>query len=264
MSDSVGVILAAGRGSRMKWLTQDRPKCLTQLAGRPLLFWQLDALARAGIGQVLVVTGYLEHALRPAELCLSPQAFGTVHNANWSESNMLVSLFSAETWLRERFELGAQQVVISYADIAYHPDHIALLAACQEDIAVCYDSLWEPLWRLRFGDPLLDAETFCEENGRLLEIGARPFSLEQVQGQYMGLIKFTPSGWNSLVRHAPPPGPERDRMDMTGLLRRLLAADVPVGAVAVRGRWCEVDSLDDLRAYEQMLEVKGWAHDWRK
>ena len=37
---------------KYKRLTQDKPKCLTQLAGRPLLFWQLDALSRAGIGPV--------------------------------------------------------------------------------------------------------------------------------------------------------------------------------------------------------------------
>lgn len=39
---------------------------------------------------------------------------------------------------------------------------------------------------LRFGDPLLDAETFRAENGRLVEIGARPLSLEQVQGAVYG------------------------------------------------------------------------------
>ncbi|GAB6057112.1 phosphocholine cytidylyltransferase family protein [Desulfonatronum parangueonense] len=264
MPSTVAVILAAGRGSRMNQLTQDRPKCLTPLAGRPLLFWQLDALARAGIAPVLAVTGYLEHVLRPSALNLRPDAFSTAHNERWSVTNMLASLFCAEPWIQDHFSQGAQQVLISYADITYHPRHLAALAACRESIAVSYDLLWEPLWRLRFGDPLLDAETFRAENGRLLEIGARPQSLDQVQGQYMGLIKVTPAGWAALTRHTPQPGPERDRMDMTGLLRRLLAANVPIGAVAVRGKWCEVDNQEDLRAYERMLEGKGWSHDWRE
>ena len=44
-----GIILAAGRGSRMGVLTDERPKCLTVLAGRTLLEWQIEAMRKAGI-----------------------------------------------------------------------------------------------------------------------------------------------------------------------------------------------------------------------
>ena len=44
------IILAAGRGSRMKNITKDQPKCLVEFQGKPLLEWQLDAIQR----QVLV------------------------------------------------------------------------------------------------------------------------------------------------------------------------------------------------------------------
>ena len=52
------IILAAGRGSRMKNLTSDKPKCLVQLNGKTLIQWQLDALNQAGISNIAVVTGY--------------------------------------------------------------------------------------------------------------------------------------------------------------------------------------------------------------
>ena len=52
------IILAAGRGSRMKNLTDDRPKCLVELRGKALLDWQLAALREAGIEQAAIVTGY--------------------------------------------------------------------------------------------------------------------------------------------------------------------------------------------------------------
>ena len=43
------VILAAGRGSRMKNKTKDIPKCLINLKGKSLLDWQLDTIFDAGI-----------------------------------------------------------------------------------------------------------------------------------------------------------------------------------------------------------------------
>ena len=52
------IILAAGRGSRMKKLTDERPKCLVKLRGKTLLDLQLDALKSAGISQIAIVTGY--------------------------------------------------------------------------------------------------------------------------------------------------------------------------------------------------------------
>ena len=52
------IILAAGRGSRMKNLTSDKPKCLVKLHGKPLLEWQLESMYKSGISEIAVVTGY--------------------------------------------------------------------------------------------------------------------------------------------------------------------------------------------------------------
>lgn len=51
-------ILAAGQGVRLRPLTDNLPKCMVPFAGRPLVARQLDALAEAGIGEVVFVVGY--------------------------------------------------------------------------------------------------------------------------------------------------------------------------------------------------------------
>ena len=53
------MILAAGRGQRMRPLTDDTPKPLLRVAGRPLIDWHLDALARAGVEDVVINTAWL-------------------------------------------------------------------------------------------------------------------------------------------------------------------------------------------------------------
>jgi MurNAc alpha-1-phosphate uridylyltransferase len=53
------MILAAGRGERMRPLTNDTPKPLLRVAGKPLIVWHLEALARAGIADIVVNHAWL-------------------------------------------------------------------------------------------------------------------------------------------------------------------------------------------------------------
>jgi choline kinase len=263
MSHAVALILAAGRGMRMKALTAERPKCLTPLAGRPLLHWQLEALQKGGVKGLLVVGGYRADMLLPANQGMADDAYATLENPDWAQTNMLSTLLCATPWIEQQLAEGAGRIVISYSDIVYHADHIAALLEHPGPITITYDTQWESLWRLRFGDPLLDAETFLQENGYLTEIGNKPDSLEAICGQYMGLMQLSHRGWQTVLKGVAALGDNVARTDMTTFLRFLLTNGTPVGVVPVAGRWCETDNGDDLKRYQTALETPGWSHDWR-
>jgi L-glutamine-phosphate cytidylyltransferase len=247
------IILAAGRGSRMGMLTHRHPKCLTVLGGKPLLQWQLEALHKAGIREVAVVRGYRSEILQGTD-------YAVFDNLRWEKTNMVMSLACAQPWL----ESGP--CIVSYADILYHPAWVKALINGKGTLAITYDRFWYPLWRERFDDPLSDAETFrVTPDGLLQAIGDRANGLEEIEGQYMGLIKLTPEGWNLVESYLHGiPDEQRDKLDMTGLLRSLLREGAKISAVPVEGRWCEVDCEKDLRLYEKRLESgASWTHDWR-
>ncbi len=67
MSNLPALILAAGRGERMRPLTDTTPKPLLTVRGKPLIVWHLEALARDGVREVVINTAYLE-AQFPAAL----------------------------------------------------------------------------------------------------------------------------------------------------------------------------------------------------
>jgi choline kinase len=233
--------------------TAARPKCLNEVDGRPLIEWQQAALRKAGIQDIAIVRGYL------AEMLAFPDC-ALFENPRWAQTNMVSTLRCAEEWL------SAGPCLVSYADILYHEDHVRRLANAPGDIAITYDRLWLPLWQARFPDPLADAETFrCHPDGSLCEIGRRAAGLEEIQGQYMGLLKLTAAGWTrirALLDSLTPA--EQDRLDMTSLLSRLLAGGLRVETVPVEGRWCEVDSDTDRLLYEEKIRQPGpWRHDWR-
>jgi choline kinase len=251
------VILAAGRGSRMKKLTEQQPKCLTPLAGRPLLYWQLSALSAAGTDAVAVITGYRSGMIR-ASAKEAPVVFEILENPRWAETNMLSTLLYAVEWV------AGEECLISYSDIVYPARHVRALMSSRLPVALTYDKDWERLWSLRHnGNPLEDAETFRAGNGLLLEIGDKPEKTAQVQGQYMGLLKLTDEGWRIWLEHCRSLGAAADSTDMTGFLRLLLADGVCIGAIPVDGAWCEVDDAHDLEVYESALATGTFSHDWR-
>ena len=235
------IILAAGRGSRMGALTRDRPKCLVEFAGKSLLARQMAALGAGGIETIAAVRGYRGDRLEGRGLVL-------FDNPDWASSNMVMSLARAAAWL------GAGPCLVSYADIFYPAAAVAALAAAAGDLVIAYDRDWLSLWRRRFADPLTDAESFrLNGGGRVLEIGRRAKSLAEIEGQYMGLLKFTPAGWRAVeAALGDLDDAGRRRLDMTGLLDRLIGRGQSVMAVAVAGPWGEVDSESDLALYESM------------
>lgn len=233
------IILAAGRGSRMKVLTEERPKCLVELRGKALLDWQLEALRCAGISEIGIVTGYKREMLADRGLV-------EFHNSRWAETNMVSSLACADAWLKN------SECVISYSDIFYSSDGVKSLINSSENIAVTYDKDWLKIWEKRFHNPLLDAETFrTDKNGYLIEIGNKPDSIAEVEGQYMGLLRMSPEGWEEINRiRAELPADLVDQMHMTGTLQRVIQKGrVLVKAIQYNGEWGEVDSGEDLAAY---------------
>lgn len=234
------IILAAGRGSRMKTLTLERPKCLVELRGKPLIEYQIAALKEAGIRKIAIVTGYRREMIA---------AYGDkeFYNEDWASTNMVGSLCKAEEWLRD------DECIVSYSDIFYGASAVTSLMQSNAALAITYDVNWLKLWQQRFGDPLLDAETFrLHEDGSLAEIGNKPESISQIEGQYMGLLRFTPSSWttcNELLHHMP--ADQYRSIHMTGLLQKIIEEQSEViQAIPYDGEWGEIDSQDDLVSYE--------------
>jgi L-glutamine-phosphate cytidylyltransferase len=234
------IILAAGRGSRLGGLTEEKPKCLVPLDGHPLLAYQLSALRGAGIDEVFVVGGYKGHLLEG-------HGAHVVINPRWAETSMVASLLCAA-------HVVDGPVIVSYSDIVYSSSVVEALAGADAPLAVTYDRLWLDLWSRRFADPKADAETFrVGADGCVTEIGATISDLADVMGQYMGLLRFTPESIRWLRDEVAGAGADGDRLDMTFTLSRLVKGGRSITGVPISGGWCEVDNGHDLAVATALL-----------
>jgi choline kinase len=244
------LILAAGRGSRMKNRTNDRPKCLVPFRGKPLLEHQILAIQAAGIKEIGLITGYRREML-------AGRGLYEFHNPNWESTQMVTSLVCAQDWLE------AGPCLVSYSDIFYETSAVSSLMKTSAKIAVTYAVDWLSLWEKRFGNPLDDAETFrVNPDHTIAEIGRKAKLVAEIEGQYMGLIYFHPEGWQEAKKILKQMKPEEYAcLQMTALLQKVVEKkSVPVAAIPFKGIWGEVDSEEDLLLYEEKRaqKIKGF------
>ena len=105
-----GLVLAAGRGSRLGIATESIPKALVPVGGRPLIRWQLEAIAAADIHPIAVVRGYRGERL--------PQHLEAFDNPAWAESTQVASLACARSWLER------EPCIVTYSDLLLSLIHI--------------------------------------------------------------------------------------------------------------------------------------------
>lgn len=239
------IILAAGRGSRMGKSTEELPKCMVKLWGKTLIDMCISTLNEGGISNsdIGIVTGYHKEKINIDNVCY-------FHNDNWENTNMVMSLFKASEWLKQ------EDCIVCYSDIVFHKNAIKALIECDKDVAITYYTNFMKLWNLRFENPLDDLESFIiDKNNYVLEIGKKVQDISSVQGQFMGLVKFTPKGWKQVEKALEYPTPKPiEKLDMTTLLNHMINLGYSLYGIKTTELWLECDNENDCRLYEEKIK----------
>lgn len=246
------IILAAGQGTRLRPYTDHVPKCMVEAAGRPLLQWHLDVLEGCGINDINVIAGYKQEKI-------TDERVSKIVNPRYETTNMISSLFCAEEQLEGN-------VIIAYGDIVYSQEVLQAMMDDERDIVIACDEDWKSYWSMRFEDPLSDAETFIKgPDGKVQSLGRKTTDINEIQGQYIGLIKLSPRGCEIVrdvyrkasndsgqVNNAWGSGRTLDMAYMTDLLNHLASSGKLYYRSIHRG-WVEVDDHADLEIAKNQL-----------
>ena len=109
-----GIILLAGRGSRLEELTDNKPKCLVEVNGLPIIHRILDELALLNIKKMILVVGYLAEQIKNY---VGDEWGGMkieyVNNEDWDQTNNVVSFYMALDRINTNFLLLEGDIVVS-------------------------------------------------------------------------------------------------------------------------------------------------------
>lgn len=248
------IVIGAGRGSRLGPETDEIPKALVPVMGRPMLEWVLDALGEAGFARkdVLFICGYRADVVRARYPELS-----YIDNLDWERNNILASLLCARDALGGGF-------VSTYADIIYRGSTVKKLVAAPHDIVLACDTDWRRRYVDRSQHPEKDAEKMRAEGDRVVELSRRIPS-ELASGEFIGVAKVSREGARSVVaafdearaQNAGGAGKEWregrtfERAYLIDLFQEMIERGSALHRVETHGWYMEIDTREDLSCAEK-------------
>jgi len=239
MTDTA-VLLCAGGGTRMRPLTDDRPKALVEVGGETILGRAVRTLLGAGIRHLVVATGYRDDAVR-ASLAGCEARVTFCHNADFAHTQNSVSLFRCAEHLDGRafFKLDG--------DLLFHPDVIVRLASAGGALSAAIDK------RARLGDEEMKVIT----DGDRIRCFGKKLVPERCSGESIGIERLGEAS-SKLLFGALASAMRLGRTDLyyEDVYSELIEDGLDARAVDVSDLpWIEIDTIDDLA--DARRSVKG-------
>jgi phosphoenolpyruvate phosphomutase len=233
------LILAAQRGEELGELTESRPRCMVEIAGKPVLTQVADTFRAAGIKDLAVVRGYCKNAVNLAGLTY-------FDNDQAETTGDVYSLYQALPALEG-------SCIIAPGHVLFNRYIAHALLDLDADFAIVVDTRWEE-GRVRDRTP---AYVTCSEGSarhsfyspvQVLDILSKPEE-GPIHGEWIGLLKTSEQGTSQLrelLSGLAADMPTLRSMTLPDLLRRLLSAGKDIQVFYIAGHWLEVGSLDDI------------------
>lgn len=254
-------ILAAGRGTRLGNLAQDKPKGMLEFLGKPLIQWQIENYRRVGIDEIFIVTGFAAEKINFEGVPL-------IHNAHYAETNMVESFLTARHFF-------SGPAIVSYADILFEERILRGLLDQKVATAVTVDLDWKTYWSERYGRLDFDLESLqLASSGKILELGSPVSDATGIDARYVGLVSFSEQGLKRFVntydtaRAVAAPGKWRHSKNfenayMTDLLQEMIDKGEKVFSYSIRGGWIEFDTEQDYGTYQKWIKEDKLQQFWQ-
>jgi dTDP-glucose pyrophosphorylase len=219
------VLLAAGRGTRMRDLTNNLPKPMIAVRGKPILQHIIEGLREAGVREILIVVGYRAEFVR--RFFGDGAAFGLriayEMQVEQNGTGKVVELARSFT--------GQEPFVLSYGDIIIEPVNYQRLVRLDDDAEAIVSVK-------RNEDVSKGGAVFVNERFELVDLREKPQPNEPTSPWYnAGIYAFRPSIFSFVARLEYSP---RGEFELTDAIRALALSGKKVKAFELTGTWADV------------------------
>jgi len=248
------VILAAGKDTNLFPLTEDIPKAMLDIKGKPILQRQIEMLRRVGINDIAVVRGYKKHQIGFPNLIY-------FDNDDYENTGTLASLFLAS-------EFMDRDTVILYGDILFEAEILKRLLEDPQENTLVVDRGWEKRYQdSREMPPFPPELTTLSENGQGIEIAAvgPGVSGAASTSEFIGLAKLSTRACSilkALYKNVYCLDPNKKfhharhmrTASFIDFVQELLNSGEKISALEIWRNWMEVDTFEDYRLAWKLLD----------
>jgi choline kinase len=258
------ILIAAGRGKRLGTHTDEIPKCMVEIGGKPILGWVWDALSNVGVDELIVIRGYRGDVLEQFVRSFV-QNVTFVDNHEWETNNVLLSLAHARPFLD-------RPTYLTYSDIVFTRAVAAAAAASTAEIGLVIDRDFRSIYDGRTEHPLEEGEVAdLLPDGTVARVGKKALPPADAVGEFIGLSRLGPRGVNIAARTLDQIaqryiGREEEPFQraaryrnayLTDLWQELIDTGIQIDPIFIEGQWREIDTGQDLERARQLLESRS-------
>jgi dTDP-glucose pyrophosphorylase len=219
------VLLAAGRGTRMRELTNELPKPMIEVRGKPVLQHIVEGLRDAGATSFLIVVGYR------AETVQNFFGDGSRYKIQIQYTTQAVQDGTGRVVELARDFAGVSPFILGYGDILIDPQNYKRVV----DLADDQEAL---ITVIRGEDVSKGGAVFLNDDLELVDLREKPKAGEETSPWYnAGLYAFRPSIFEFTAKLKPSP---RGEYELTDAIRDLAKSGKKVKALALSGEWADV------------------------
>ncbi len=219
------VLLAAGRGTRMRELTADLPKPMIKVREKPILLHIVEGLQTAGIKNFLIIVGYHGDTVQ------NYFGDGTCFGLRINYATQVVQDGTGRVVDLAGEFVGGSPFVLSYGDILVAPQNYQRLVDLADDA--------EAIISVKRGEDVSKGgAVFLNERMELVDLREKTQPGEATSPWYnAGLYAFRPSIFNFTAKLKPSP---RGEYELTDAIREMAQSGKKVKALEIAGEWADV------------------------
>lgn len=222
------LILAAGRGSRLKDYTRDRPKCLLEIGDHTIIEHQIRALQIAGVTRIQVITGYRDDLV--TSVCGDLATYA--HNPAYASTNSFDSLGCAT------IEPPRHGLLVLNSDVLFHPALLSRLLEAPGENVLLAD--------FRSTLAAEEMKIAVDPEGRITAI-SKAMNPAEAQAENLGVLRLGPAAAGRMLELSRSPRPTDSRIAWVPDGIHYLRHEFCFRAIPVAGfPWTEIDFVEDL------------------
>ena len=254
------IIIAAGSGKRLLPLTKDKPKCMLNILGIPLLSQILKTFRNSDVNDVAIIRGY-----KADKINFNDVTYFT--NSNFESNNILHSLMYAKDHFKSAIESG-EDLFVTYSDIIFKEEVLKKLVTTDGNISLVIDKSWESIYVDRNNHGVEEAEkVISDEQGRIIKIGKdieSEHNLSFTTCEFIGLWKLSPIGAQDFLNHFEKLNEKLSLTDpfqntkewqksyITDMFQYLINEGIEIQSVTISNGWREFDTVEDFENFGGM------------
>ena len=244
------IIIAAGSGKRVGKDVKYIPKSMVKVNGKPIIDYQISVLKQAGIDEIVVITG-------PYSEKFHLDNVKYVKDQNYIKHDILGSLMEAKDFLKNN-------ILVLYSDIIFELKIIKQILDLKGDISIAVDMNWEKMYEGRTEHPKSEAENVqLNKIKKIIKIKKNIQNENKDVGEFLGIIKFSPRGselfikkYEELIKTHNGTFQQSSSISkayLTDMIQEMIDSKIDVEPVLISGKWCEIDTMQDLKNAEKIF-----------